>query len=60
MMAKFGNATTGSAPSHVLSLRGAGGERERRDEGGRKSDQTHRQVRVMGLTTKTRCAWVEA
>ncbi len=26
VMAKFGNATAGSAPSHVLLLRGAGGE----------------------------------
>jgi hypothetical protein len=41
-------------------VEGRQGRRERRDKGDRKSDQTHRQVRVTGLTTKTRCALVEA
>jgi hypothetical protein len=41
-------------------VEGRRGGREQRDEGGWKSDQTHRRVRVMGLTTKTQCALVEA
>ncbi len=41
-------------------IEGRQGRRERRDKGDQKSDQTHRQVRVTGLTTKTRCALAEA
>ncbi len=43
-----------------VAVEGRQGRREQRDEGDRKSDQTHRQVRVTGLTTKTRCLLVEA
>ncbi len=43
-----------------VDVEGRRGGRERRDEGGRKNDQNHCRVRVMGLTTKTRCALVEA
>jgi hypothetical protein len=41
-------------------VKGHQGRKEWRDEGDWKSNQTHRQVRVMGLTTKTRCALVDA
>ena len=41
-------------------VEGRRGGREWRDEGDQKSNQTHRQIRVTGLTTKTRCALVDA
>ena len=37
-------------------VEGRQGRREQRDQGDKKSVQTHHQVRVMGLTTKIRCS----
>jgi hypothetical protein len=43
-----------------VAVEGRRGGRERRDEEDQKSNQTRRQIRVTGLTTKTRCALVDA